>query len=226
MYRGALSEDPGGGCNRDRPAEGAMRFMNQEQQYQQSTNRRINVMKNLLSTLTFAVAGLVLSWSASADDLTGKTAFVQTNIWFEKPMKILATNYHTGNMIAPGTKVTIEEIDEERIVFKDDAGTKYRIVIELKHNNVPGPKLAERLFSAEDPMAGRFQKFTKEEQDNIKAGYVVKGMSKEAVLMAYGYPPTIRTPNTDSNIWTYWKNRWVTQIIRFDDKGKVSDIQG
>lgn len=44
--------------------------------------------------------------------------------------------------------------------------------------------------------------------------------------MAYGYPPTIRTPSTDTNIWTYWKNRWVTQIIRFDDKNKVSDIQG
>jgi hypothetical protein len=200
--------------------------MYRDQQHLQPTNKRMNTMKNMLSTLTLAVAGLVMSWSAGADDLAGKSMYVQTNIWYDKPMKILATNYHVGSMIAPGTKVTIEEIDEERIVFKDDAGTKYRIVIELKHNNVPGPKLAERLFSADDPMAGRFKNFTKEEQDNIKAGYVVKGMSKEAVLMAYGYPPTIRTPNIESNIWTYWKNRWVTQIIRFDDKGKVSDIQG
>ncbi len=183
-------------------------------------------MKTIFSKLKFVLAGVALAWNAYADDFAGKTMYVQTNIWFEKPMKILATNYHTGSMIAPGTKVTIDEVAENRIVFKDDAGTQYRIVIELKHNNVPGPKLAERLFGADDPMAGQFKKFTKDEQDNIKAGYVVKGMSKEAVLMAYGYPPTIRTPSIDGNIWTYWKNRWVTQIIRFDEKGKVSDIQG
>ncbi len=175
----------------------------------------------------FLVAALV-SGLSTAEDSAGKSMFVQTNIWYEKPTKILATNYHVGTMIVPGTKVTIEEVRDDRILFKDDAGTKYRIIIELKHNNVPGPKLVERLFGADDPMAagGKFEKFTKEEQDNIKAGYVVKGMSKEAVLMAYGYPPTIRTANTDANIWTYWKNRFVTQIIRFDDKNKVMDIQG
>ena len=185
-------------------------------------------MKNMFSKLTSVLVALVLSWCAVADDIVGKTLYAQTNMWYENPMKIVATNYHVGTIMAAGTKITIEEVDEESISFKDENGTKYRIVIVVKHNNVPGPALAQRLFGAADPMAadGRFKKFTKEEQDNIRAGYLVKGMSKEAVLMAYGYPPTIRTANTDLNIWTYWKNRWVTRIIRFDESNRVSDIQG
>lgn len=185
-------------------------------------------MNRMFSKLTFILVGFILSLGASADDVAGKAMYVQTNMWYENPQKIVATNYHVGTMLAPGTKVTIDEVEDESIRFKDANGTKYRIVIVVKHNNVLGPALVQRLFGADDPMAtdGRFQKFTKEEQDNIRAGYVVKGMSKEAVLMAYGYPPTIRTASTELNIWTYWKNRWVTQIIRFDDKNRVADIQG
>ena len=193
-----------------------------------NNHRRVATMKSMFSKLTFVLVGLVLSWCASADDLAGKTMYVQTNMWYENPQKIVATNYHVGTLLAPGTKVTIDEVEDESIRFKDASGTQYRIVIVVKHNNVLGPALVQRLFGADDPMAtdGRFQKFTKEEQDNIRAGYIVKGMSKEAVLMAYGYPPTIRTASTDLNIWTYWKNRWVTRIIRFDDKNRVADIQG
>lgn len=73
---------------------------------------------------------------------------------------------------------------------------------------------------------GKFSKFSKDEQEQIRLGTIKKGMSKDAVIMAYGYPPTIRTPTTDASSWTYWKNRWVTRIIRFGEDGKVSDIQG
>lgn len=177
--------------------------------------------------LIFALFTLLISFNAAAEFKEGATLYVQTNIWYEKPMKIIATNYHVGSILAVGTKVTMEEISKKRIIFTDENGQKYRIIIKLKHNNVPGPKLAGRLFSETNvkDKGGKFHSFSKDDQENIIAGYVSKGMSKEAVLMAYGYPPTIRTPSTEGNIWTYWKNRWVTQIIRFKD-GKVSEIQG
>jgi len=184
---------------------------------------KVNLMKWVLGC-----CALVISASASAEGLVGQTVYTQANIWFEKPTKIPSTNYHVGGMLTAGTKVTVDEVSEDEVSFTDAGGTKYRINVVIKHNNVPGPQLAERLFAAQDPMAegGKFSKFSKEEQEQIRSGSIAKGMSKDAVLMAYGYPPTIRTPSTNDANWTYWKNRWVTRIVRFDDSGKVAEIQG
>ena len=62
------------------------------------------------------------------------------------------------------------------------------------------------------------------EQKAIKSGIIEVGMSREAVLMAYGYPPTIRTPSLDTDRWTYWRNRWITQVADFKDD-KVSNFR-
>lgn len=167
--------------------------------------------------------GWLFAWPAFADDAAGTEQYTQVNIWYEKPTKILSTNYHVGAILPAGSKIKLGEVETKSIRFTDANGTEYRIICELKFNNVPGPELAKRLFGASDPMAkgGKFEKFTKDERDFIKAGYVREGMSRDAVLMAYGYPPTIRTPDVSQSIWTFWKNRWVTEIARFDESGKV-----
>ena len=54
-------------------------------------------------------------------------------------------------------------------------------------------------LSPEEAMKG----FSKKERNAVKRGFLVGGMSKEAVLMAYGYPPEHRTPSLDSNDWTF-----------------------
>ena len=179
----------------------------------------------LLITL-FAV--LALNTAVIADDsMEGKTAYTVVNIWYDHPMKILSTNYHAGAMLPMGTKVTIDEVNRKAITFTEESGATYRIRIHIKHNNIPAEKLVHRLFSAKDPKAkgGKFTKFSKKERNNIENGTIAMGMSKEAVIMAYGYPPTVRTHNIKQNSWTYWKNRWVTRVIRFKNN-KVSNIQG
>lgn len=49
-------------------------------------------------------------------------------------------------------------------------------------------------------------------------------MSKDAVLVAIGYPPITRTPTLESDDWTYWSNRFNTFIVYFEN-GKVSRIK-
>jgi len=51
---------------------------------------------------------------------------------------------------------------------------------------------------------GLYSKFNGEEKENIKKGTIAEGMSKEAVLMAYGYPPSHRTAALASDEWAYW----------------------
>jgi hypothetical protein len=88
-----------------------------------------------------------------------------------------------------------------------------------------------RYFSKENPMVdgGRFSKFTKVEQKNIKKGIVDFNMTKEAVLMAYGYPPPSEswTPNIQNNQWLYIEDGSTRIKVYFGDNKviKIEDIQ-
>jgi hypothetical protein len=71
---------------------------------------------------------------------------------------------------------------------------------------------------------GPYQRFSEKEKRNIKLGEIEVGMSKDAVLMAYGYPPAHRTPSLESDQWVYWLNRFVNRPVVFRD-GRVSQWQ-
>jgi hypothetical protein len=49
-------------------------------------------------------------------------------------------------------------------------------------------------------------------------------MSKDAVVMAYGYPPSHKIPTLDSNMWTYWRDRFRRVFVYFEN-GKVVNIK-
>jgi len=69
-----------------------------------------------------------------------------------------------------------------------------------------------------------FSKFTALERTQIDNGTVAIGMSKDAVIVAIGYPPITETPNLDGNTWVYWSGRYNKFNVHFKD-GKVSRIQ-
>ena len=74
-------------------------------------------------------------------------------------------------------------------------------------------------FSPDDPMGanGVFRTLTPDEQKHVAAGEVAAGMSKQAVLMAYGYPPSHKTPSLKKDKWVYWLTRYKTQTVEFKD---------
>ncbi len=51
----------------------------------------------------------------------------------------------------------------------------------------------------------------------IKGGYLRGGMTKDEVILAWGYPPEHKTPSLDSNRWLYWENRWVSTEVCFQN---------
>ncbi len=61
--------------------------------------------------------------------------------------------------------------------------------------------------------------------EGVKAGKAMVGMSKDGVLAALGYPAQHRTPTLQSNEWTYWKNRFTTLVVVFDNNGIVTAIR-
>ena len=55
---------------------------------------------------------------------------------------------------------------------------------------------------------------------------VTKGMSREQVLMAVGYPVSSENPNLDAKVWRYWLSSFAEFRVTFDDRGLVTDIDG
>ncbi len=153
--------------------------------------------------------------------------FTRTNIWFEHPEKIYSTNYHQGATIPVGTEVKIMRRGRQKIVFTDVSGVKYTLHYLKKHSTITMDKLFDRYFSTEDPMSagGKYSDFSPEEKSNIRHGVVDTGMSRDAVLMAYGYPPSHRTPNLSHSMWTYWDHRFKRVYVYFGEDNRVEYIR-
>lgn len=153
----------------------------------------------------------------------GKTYYTKVNIWYETPGRILSTNYHKGGRIPAGTEVKILNYGHGKITFFD-AGTGVMTLWHARrHSRITLDELFNRHFSEENVRAagGKFEKMTGEEQKNIEAGVVANGMSKDAVVMAYGYPPSHRTPSVKVDRWIYWIGKHTTKIVNFNSEGRV-----
>lgn len=156
----------------------------------------------------------------------GEDFHTRVNIWYEDVNNIPSTNYHSGDFIPANTKVTLMRITGSIIVIKDEYDTRYTIVHNKGYVHIPMEELFTRLFSKVPVMgAGTVHdSFAASEKENIKKGSIEEGMSKDAVIMAYGYPPTHKTASLDSNQWQYWNARLTRKIVYFRDN-KVHKIQ-
>jgi hypothetical protein len=79
------------------------------------------------------------------------------------------------------------------------------------------------LISSTTPIS--LQNLSELDQKGINEGKAFEGMSKDGVKIALGYPVTHRTPSLESSTWVYWKNRFNTLAVEFDENGKVKSIR-
>lgn len=75
------------------------------------------------------------------------------------------------------------------------------------------------------PTSVSLDKLSNTDRKGIKAGKVYSGMTKQGVRVALGYPAVHRTPSLEDNTWIYWRNRFQTMAIEFDQSGKVVHIR-
>ena len=157
----------------------------------------------------------------------GKIYFTSVNIWYENLDKIPSTNYHKGTKLPIGTKVKIVEYGNRKIQFIPvDTSQTFTIVHQRKHTRIKLNELFDRYFSKKNALAkgGCFHDFTEKEKENIKNGCIAPSMSKVAVVMAYGYPPSHKTPLLSSDVWHYWHSRLQKVVVHFKNN-KVYKIE-
>ena len=63
------------------------------------------------------------------------------------------------------------------------------------------------------------------DRKGIKEGKAYKGMTKDGIRIALGYPAKHRTPSLEDNTWIYWRNRFRTMAVEFGADGKVTLIR-
>lgn len=148
--------------------------------------------------------------------------YTQVNMWEEKG-KILATNYQRGRLIPVNSQIAILGYSSKSIEFSiNNENLKLEYVNVEKFTKLTTDQLAAKLFSKSKV---NLSKFSKKSLRAIEFGNVENGMTKAEVLISRGTPPAHVTPSTQSNLWKYWQNRFVTRNVEFRD-GKVSGLVG
>ncbi|RKI61823.1 hypothetical protein D7X55_22715 [Corallococcus sp. AB049A] len=172
--------------------------------------------KNVLGAV-FAL-GLLTAMGAQAEVL-----YAQANFLLNKN-QLSAVNYRgKGAAIPVGAKVAVLERDNAEVRCKViDSGLEFRFVT---HRSLGKPTnvLFATFFAEQDP-APRIAALTPEEQKQVRAGELARGMSREAVLLTAGPPPPHKTPSLQANIWRYWNSKFSTFEVEFSPEGKVVRI--
>ena len=183
--------------------------------------RRLCVWPGALLLLALC-AGIVTAVTDPVDEIF----FTKVNIWFENKDKIPSTNYHRGTILPVGAKVKITYLADGMIDFTDEAAqVTYSIVQIEKHTPGKLRELFDRYFSEKD-IRPAMTRLSEDERKNIKEGKVAEGMSKDAVVMAYGYPPGHRTPTLTADEWIYWVTKNNTLEVRFRDGKVIEAVPG
>jgi hypothetical protein len=134
--------------------------------------------------------------------------------------KLYSANFQMAGLIPRCSDVTVKSVTDKSVVFTAKA-KEYTYIKHEKTLHEPWEQHLDKIFGTTcTPSTG----MSDIDQKGIKEGRIYKGMSKQGVIDAAGYPPTVIDPMA-SDTWTYWRNRFATFRVIFED-GKVANIEG
>jgi hypothetical protein len=137
--------------------------------------------------------------------------------------RLYSLNYLQNALIPLCTKVKILSYSSQQMTFRlVDSGREYAYLLHTATRE-PFDKNLDRFFGKSCDKT-KVASMSKEDRDGITAGLAGRGMTKGGVVLAIGDPPEHATPSLEANAWRYWKGRFDTVIIHFED-GKVVRIQ-
>jgi hypothetical protein len=133
------------------------------------------------------------------------------------------SNYaETGKTIIPlGTPVKVTGYGRNRVHI-DIQGKKQAFGNDYSRD-IPLEAFGRRYVVQKNPMDS-LAAVSAKVKDAVTSARVTKGMSRDQVLMALGYPISSENPNLDAKVWRYWLWSFSPYQITFDEQGMVSDV--
>lgn len=133
------------------------------------------------------------------------------------------TDYQGHDFLPYNTKVEVKKWKRGYEVKAVDSGEV--ILFEYKSKNMDGMSGSDYLNLIFSPVSVSYTGLTAEDEQGIRQGRAMVGMTKQGVMIALGYPAKHRTPSLDENTWAYWKGRFgEPRLVNFDGTGKVVSI--
>lgn len=125
--------------------------------------------------------------------------------------------------IAAGTPIKVTKIDGYRAYVEVD-GKPMRLGLDYGRAVETTEQWVNKLVVLDDPKL-KIAKFPVTTRKAIEAGRLLRGMSKEQVIMAVGYPQTNENPDFNASYWRYWWSSFGPYYVHWA-KGAVSKIDG
>ena len=161
----------------------------------------------MLSLFSFCMLILFFSQPAFAK---GEILFTKYNIHTQSKD---ATNFKAsyanftdpgaGHVIIPaGTEIQMVKNGRRGFVFTYDGGSK-KVTFEY-HSKRMGMSTDEYIELITSPEPVSYPGLSKQDQKGVADGKAYKGMTREGVMIALGYPAAHKTPSLDANTWIYW----------------------
>lgn len=128
-----------------------------------------------------------------------------------------------GKTIIPvGTPVKVTGYGRNRVHI--EIGGKRQAIGNDYSRDIPLEAFARRYVVTEDP-ARKLAAFPPKIREAIAQARVTKGMTREQVTMAVGYPVSSENPSLDAKVWRFWLWSFSEFRVSFDNNGRVTDIE-
>ena len=193
-------------------------------------------IKNIFSLLSMLVFAVILTGcytplniSEAMQQKQNDKLYTAYNLFYTNINSIDAENIIKGDFIGYGTPLQVVKsetssyFNDSIITFKNLENDDL-LTIKIGHAKMmmrPNDVIRQLLTTTNREEINKG--LTKKYLPMIEKGQVVKGMSKNDVIVTYGYPPKNRTSDITDNTWIYWndENNSVRIVFR---NGKVVEI--
>jgi outer membrane protein assembly factor BamE (lipoprotein component of BamABCDE complex) len=126
--------------------------------------------------------------------------------------------------IPAGTPIKVRKIDGWR-AYVDVDGKPMRLGLDYGRVAETTEQWVNKLVVLDDPRA-KIARFPPGVRGAIEKGQLMKGMTREQVIMAVGHPQTDENPRLDGPYWRYWWSSFGPYYVYWGKAGTVSKIDG
>ncbi len=127
----------------------------------------------------------------------------------------------TGHKILPyGSPVRTGRLRNGFALIDEKSETRIEVLATRKY--LAGKSLSDYfgLILSNTPVS--YTGLSEIDQKGISEGRPYKGMSKKGVMIALGYPCPHRTASPDADMWYYWRHRYSSYTVNFENGIVVS----
>lgn len=159
------------------------------------------------------------------DMLTADTIYNVVNLHPDEANdRLYAVNYQLPGLLPRCTEMKAKKLSRKKFIFEvPSRGKTYTYI----YHKAAAEDFRDhlKLYFATSCDTAKVKQLSKKDQEGIKIGRALLGMSREGVLLAMGRPPKHVNPVLDTYEWMYWRNKFARTAITFNDKGIVTGIR-